>query len=83
MKNETNSTTQAKSILAPYIEEVLNTKRAQGFKYSKEENILKSFDAFCCERRLFSVHDVTKSFIRQWLEWKHPYYSDRNYVSAL
>ena len=38
------------SALSPYIQGLLDQKRALGFKYITEEHILRSFDRYWCEK---------------------------------
>ena len=62
-----SSRRELNSVLAPYIEGLLDEKRALGFKYETEELVLARFDAYCSERGL-SACTVTRGFLDGWLE---------------
>lgn len=70
------------SILAPYINEFIAAKRAQGLKYLSEGMALKSFDKYCCNQDLQYVYDATEPFVREWhrRRSKAPNHKDYTYA---
>jgi len=58
---------QYESSLAPYIEELIIQKRAQGYIYEFEADILKFFDRFCIEAN-FDGNVITRELIMAWSE---------------
>lgn len=63
MKNRT----ARKSLIAPYIDGLLEEKHANGYSYDSEELVLNRFDAYCIEHKLETL-EITKSFLSEWLE---------------
>ena len=59
--------TDRKSILAPYINGLLEEKHASGYAYGSEEKVLDRFDGYCIEKGLDSL-TVTKEFLSGWME---------------
>lgn len=55
------------SIIAPYIDGLLEEKRANGYSYDSEELILNRFDAYCFEKNLTTL-EITKDFLSEWME---------------
>lgn len=55
------------SIVAPYIQALITEKRAAGFLYKTEENVLKRFDKYCVEHCLSDLN-ITKEFLNDWME---------------
>ena len=55
------------SIVAPYIDGLLNEKHANGYSYVSEELVLNRFDSYCAERKLDTT-EVTKPFLDEWME---------------
>ena len=56
---------QFNSVLAPYIQGLLEEKRALGFLYDTEELILIRFDQYCVENKV-EAQGVTKEFFYNW-----------------
>lgn len=59
----------SKSIYAPYIEELINTRKALGFKYNTEAVILHGFDLFATERGEKNL-GITKELAEAWKHCK-------------
>ena len=57
---------QRSSVIAKYIEGLLNEKRANGFSYSTEELILNRFDMYCIENNLETTA-ITREFLAEWM----------------
>lgn len=55
------------SVIAPYIDGLLNEKRVNGFKYETEELTLNRLDRYCTEKGLTSL-EITKEFLADWLQ---------------
>ncbi len=55
------------SILAPYIDGLIEEKHANGYDYASEELILNRFDAYCCRKGLDTT-EVSKEFLSEWME---------------
>jgi len=55
------------SSLAPYIEELITQKRAQGYIYGFEADIFELFDRFCIENG-FTGNVITRELIMAWSE---------------
>ena len=53
------------SILAPYINGLLEEKRSLGYSYHTEELLLTRFDRYCSEEGL-DTKNVTREFLDQW-----------------
>lgn len=58
-----------RSLIAPYIEGLLEEKHANGYAYECEELILNRFDTYCYERKLDTL-EISKSFLVDWMERK-------------
>lgn len=63
MKNRTSR----KSLIAPYIDGLLQEKHANGYSYDSEELVLNRFDAYCVNNKLETL-EITKSFLSGWME---------------
>lgn len=63
MKNEV----KRGSILAPYIDGLIEEKHANGYGYASEELVLNRFDAYCCRKKLGTT-EVTKEFLSEWMD---------------
>ena len=59
--------TSRKSIVAPYIEGVLEEKHSHGYSYKSEELILNRFDEYCAKNNLETL-EISKGFLSKWLE---------------
>lgn len=57
------------SIVAPYIDGLLQEKHAAGYSYESEELVLNRFDIYCREQMLESL-EITKDFLDGWMERK-------------
>lgn len=57
------------SILAPYIEGLIQERRKLGFSYQFEEYLLKVFDDYCVSKKLQKA-DFNKEFLSDWLKRK-------------
>lgn len=57
------------SIIAPYIDGLLDEKHANGYSYTSEELILNRFDAYCDEKGLNTL-EITRDFLGEWMERK-------------
>ena len=55
------------SIIAPYIDGLLEEKRANGYSYDSEELVLNRFDKYCSERGLDTL-EITRDFLDGWME---------------
>ncbi len=53
------------SILSPFIEGLINEKRAVGYKYETEAVTLKRFDQYCIDHHLDTLH-VSRDFLQEW-----------------
>lgn len=58
-----------KSIYAPYIQELINSRKALGFKFNTESVILHVFDSFAAER-VESRLGITKELAEAWKQFK-------------
>lgn len=58
-----------RSILAPYIDDLLAEKRANGYAYDNAEQILNRFDSYCVDKELDTL-EISKSFLNEWMERK-------------
>lgn len=56
-----------KSVVAPYIDGLLDEKHANGYSYSCEEYILNRFDRYCVLNDLKSP-EISKPFLEPWME---------------
>lgn len=74
---------EPQSILAPFISEFVEVKRAQGLKYIGTANELKSFDKYCFEQGLYYLCDVTEAFIEQWRQWRISSPDQKDYSYAV
>ncbi len=59
--------TSRKSIVAPYIEGVLEEKHSHGYSYKSEELILNRFDEYCAKNNLDTL-EISRGFLSKWLE---------------
>ena len=59
--------TSRKSIVAPYIEGVLEEKHSHGYSYKSEELILNRFDEYCAKNNLETL-EISRGFLSKWLE---------------
>lgn len=57
------------SIIAPYIDGLLQEKHAAGYSYKSEELVLNRFDTYCASHGLKSP-EITKEFLSEWMEQK-------------
>ena len=55
------------SIVAPYIDGLLEEKRANGYAYISEELVLNRFDSYCVERNLDTL-EITRDFLDGCME---------------
>jgi len=55
------------SIIASYIDGLLQEKRSNGYLYNSEELVLNRFDSYCVEQGLKDVR-ITKEFLNVWME---------------
>lgn len=55
------------SIVAPYIDGLLNEKHTNGYSYVSEELVLDRFDSYCTERNLDTL-EITRAFLDEWME---------------
>lgn len=73
------------SILAPYIEGLIQERRKLGFSYQFEEYLLKVFDDYCVSKKLQKA-DFNKEFLSDWLKRKDSesssYHSQNHYAFA-
>lgn len=63
MKNRT----PRKSLIAPYIDGLLQEKHANGYSYDSEELVLNRFDTYCFNKNLETL-EISKSFLSEWME---------------
>lgn len=56
-----------KSIVAPYIDGLLEEKHSHGYSYISEEMVLNRFDTYCIENGLDTL-EITKDFLTGWME---------------
>lgn len=63
MKNRT----VRKSLIAPYIDGLLEEKHANGYSYESEELVLNRFDTYCINKKL-ETPEITKAFLSDWME---------------
>lgn len=56
-----------KSLIAPYIDGLLEEKHANGYSYECEELVLNRFDTYCFNKKLNSP-EITKAFLSDWME---------------
>ena len=54
-----------KSALAPYIQGLLDQKRALGFKYDTEEYFLDKFDKYWIETNKSNFNSILKDYLKQ------------------
>lgn len=62
---------QFESPLAPIIQQLIEEKRACGYKYDAPAGVLKCFDRFLCSTTI-KQNELPKEFVLQWLE-KQPH----------
>lgn len=55
------------SVIAPYIDGLLQEKRSNGYTYNSEELVLNRFDAYCVKSQLQDIR-ITKEFLNGWME---------------
>lgn len=55
------------SLIAPFIDGLLEEKHANGYSYESGELVLNRFDAYCVEHKLTSP-EITKAFLNDWME---------------
>lgn len=55
------------SVIAPYIDGLLQEKRSNGYAYDSEELVLNRFDAYCINSQLQDIR-ITKEFLNEWME---------------
>lgn len=55
------------SIIAPYIDGLLEEKHANGYSYESEELVLNRFDSYCNDRNLDTL-EITRDFLDGWME---------------
>ena len=67
------------SILAPYIDGLIEEKHANGYDYASEELILNRFDAYCCRKGLDTT-EVSKEFLSEWMERSDTEGGKKNFV---
>lgn len=56
-----------KSLVAPYIDGLLEEKHADGYSYESGELILNRFDAYCLDKNL-GTPEITREFLDGWME---------------
>lgn len=56
-----------RSILAPYIDGLIDEKHANGYAYGSAELILNRFDSYCTEKGLDTL-EISKDFLADWME---------------
>lgn len=59
--------TVRKSLIAPYIDGLLEEKHANGYSYESEELVLNRFDTYCIDKKL-EAPEITKAFLSDWME---------------
>jgi len=57
------------SILAPFMQGLVDEKRAMGFSYDSTAYVLKEFDQYCVDKELSTIH-VTRNFMDDWMKRK-------------
>lgn len=62
-----NNKTTRKSIIAPYIDGLLEEKHANGFSYESEELVLNRFDTYCVNKKLDTL-EISKEFLTDWMK---------------
>lgn len=69
MKNRT----ARKSLIAPYIDGLLEEKYANGYSYESEELVLNRFDSYCINKKL-KTPEITKAFRKRLISnrWLTP-----------
>lgn len=55
------------SIVAPYIDGMLEEKHSHGYSYISEELVLNRFDTYCIENGLGTL-EITRDFLAGWME---------------
>lgn len=55
------------SIVAPYIDGLLQEKRANGYGYKSGELVLNRFDRYCSDMQLDTL-EITREFLSGWME---------------
>ena len=63
MKNKT----VRRSIIAPYIDGLLEEKLANGYAYESEELVLNRFDTYCINKNL-KTPEINKIFLEDWMK---------------
>ena len=63
MKNKT----VRRSIIAPYIDGLLEEKHANGYAYESEELVLNRFDTYCINKNL-KTPEINKIFLEDWMK---------------
>lgn len=56
-----------RSIIAPYIEGLLEEKHANGYDYDSGELVLNRFDSYCADNGLDTL-EISKDFLAGWME---------------
>lgn len=59
--------TVRKSLIASYIDGLLEEKHANGYSYESEELVLNRFDTYCIDKKL-ETPEITKAFLSDWME---------------
>ena len=59
--------TSRKSIIAPYIDGVLDEKHSHGYSYRSEELVLNRFDDYCVKNKLDTL-EISREFLGKWME---------------
>lgn len=59
--------TSRKSIVAPYIEGLLEEKHSHGYSYVSEELVLNRFDEYCVKNKLDTL-EISREFLAGWME---------------
>lgn len=57
---------QFHSVLTPIINQLIRERRACGYKYERQANILESFDRFICNTAV-KKNELPKEIVLQWL----------------
>ena len=57
------------SILAPFMQGLVDEKRAMGFSYDSTAYVLKEFDQYCVDKELSTLH-ITREFMDDWMKRK-------------
>jgi integrase/recombinase XerD len=55
------------SLVAPYIDGLLEEKHANGYSYKSEELVLNRFDQYCLDQKLDTL-EITREFLSGWME---------------